>query len=601
MIDRGQSDELLDHYQAELRYLREMGESFARDYPRIAGRLELGPDESADPHVERLIESFAFLTARMQLNLRDDFPELTGALLELLCPHLVRPMPSASIARFTVDPDQGKLTTGHEIARGTMLYADTTGDETCRFRTTYPVTLWPVEIAEAGFESPDRFDFGSQVATVLRLRIAASRGSLAELELDQLRFYINEELSQAADLYELLTAQRIQTAILPEGSTRPIFLPEPSVRPVGFTPEEAILPHPDRGHDGYRILQEYFAFPRKFLFLDIAHLGGHRSARHFDLLFLLRRMPHQRLSVDRETFQTGCTPVVNLFVKSTEPVRLDHLRHEYRLIPDMRREKTTEIYSILSVSTAPRGNEKAEQFQPFYSFRHETAGRDGGAYWLARRVPTGRAEVPGTEMRISFLDLDANVAKMSVQTVFATTLCTNRRLAEQLPMAAELQIEEAAPLSRIELLHLPTRAKSPPTGGATQWRLVSHLSLNHLSLTSGADGRRALQEILRLYGGADELSVQQQIQGIIAMRCRNVVRRLDGEAWRGFCRGTEVEITLDEELFVGTNAFLFASVLNHFLALYATINSFTQLVLRSARREGEWHRWPPLSGEHRLI
>jgi type VI secretion system protein ImpG len=603
-MSRRTQEELLDLYQSELTYLRRMGAAFAESYPKVAGRLELGGDECPDPHVERLIEAFAFLTARIRLNLNEEFPEITSSLLEVLYPHYLRPVPSMTVARFDVDPGQGKLTTGHLVPRHTGLFTHTPDGLHCRFRTCYPVTLWPVEVAHAGFESTDRYDFLDRmprVSTVLRIRIQAMSGSLKELELNRLRFYLNGEMRTASALYELLFAHTVRVALLPEGATEPVLLPKTALRPVGLGADEEVIPYPPHSHPGYRLLQEYFTVPRKFLFFDLDHLEAHASERGFDLLLLLDRPPPERLTADRRNFVLGCTPAVNLFRRTTEPLRLHHRAPEYRLVPDVRRERTTEIHSIERVSASSDRSDETQVVEPFYSFAHEVRGREQAAFWTARRRPTGRKDLPGTEMWLSFLDLGFDPATPSRQTVYAHTLCTNRHLAEQLQDAALLQIEEAAPLHRIVALHPPTRQLDPALGGAAQWRLVSHLSLNHLSLTGGRDGVRALREILRLYSAFGQPSIDEQIRGIREMECRPVVRRVGADAWRGFCRGTEVTLTFDEEAYAGTSAFLLASVLNQFFALYASVNSFTQLVVRSQQREGTWKQWPPQAGEQIVL
>jgi type VI secretion system protein ImpG len=223
------------------------------------------------------------------------------------------------------------------------------------------------------------------------------------------------------------------------------------------------------------------------------------------------------------------------------------------------------------------------------------------AYWHARRMPTGRADLPGTQMVLSLLDLDWNPRLPAVDTLYAHVLCTNRDFAEQLSAGALLQTDVAAPLARISCLGKPTQEIVPPSGGANLWRLVSHLSLNHLSLSGGEESLTALREILRLYCPAGDAAAERQIAGLMEMSCRKVVRRMGAEAWRGFCRGNEVTLTFDEDAYIGSSAFLLASVLNRFLALYASINSFTQLVIDSRQRHGVWKRWPPMAGEQILL
>jgi len=593
-------EDLLQYYKSELTYLRKMGSAFAEKYPKVAARLELGPDQCPDPHVERLIESFAFLTARIQRDIESQFPEITTALLGVLYPHLLNPIPSMAIARFEVDPDQMHLTSGYLIEKHTPLFAQTSQGLTCRFRTCYPVTLWPLEVIYAGFESTAQFDFidAARAPAVLRLKLRCRGAKLQELELKRLRFYLNADRALANALYELLFCQVYRVAILPQDHLQqPIYLPEESILPVGFGLEEEMLPYPRHAHPAYRLLQEYFAFPEKFLFFDLDNVYTGASNDILDILILLNQIPREHLVIDKQTFCLGCAPIINLFRKTSEPIRLDHRRTEYRLVPDMRRERATEIHSILKVSASSNPEDETEVFEPFYSFNHCLENRQQKAFWHARRIPTGRKDLPGTDVLLSFLDLNFKPAHPPAQTVYAHTLCTNRELAQQLPAGARLQIEEGAPLSRISCLSKPSNAVEPPLGGATLWRLISALSLNHLSLSDGKESLEAVREILRLYCFSDQVSVQQEITGISEMTTRKVIRQLGNETWRGFCRGMEITLVFDEDLYVGSGALVLASVLNRFFALYASVNSFTQLVIKSKQREGVWKRWPPMAGE----
>lgn len=596
------TDELLTYYHAELDYLRRSGAEFARRHPRAAARLELGPEECPDPHVERLIESFAFLTGRIHRALDEELPDVAAAMLEVLYPHFLRPVPSMTIARFDPDPEQGKLTAGHVVPRGTQLFIQTSENIPCRFRSCYPVTLWPLEVAEVAVESTDGYDWldGGGTAAVLRVRIRASGAALDETEMRSLRFYLGGDPRSAATLYELLFSGLAGVAIVPQGGGAPVRLPADAVRPVGFGDEDDVIPWPAHAHPAYRLLQEFFAVPRKFLFLDVEGLDAHRSREHFDLLFLLQRPVPDRMPVGRESMQLGCAPVVNLFARTAEPIRVDHRTPEYRLVGDFRRERTTEIHSVVRVSAVSDPRDPTRVFEPFYSFTHAAAARGQTAYWHARRVACERADLPGTDVLLSFVDLDFQPARPPADTVFAHVLCTNRRLAEAVPAGARLQVEAAAPLARVTALHAPTPQLDPPVGAAALWRLVSQLSLNHLSLF-GDDGVKALREILRLYAPYGRESAHAGIAGVRELNCRRVVRRLGGDAWRGFCRGTEVEVVLDEDAYPDRGGFLLATVLDRFFGLYASVNSFTQTVLRSRQREGAWKRWPPMSGSRPVL
>ncbi len=432
-----------------------------------------------------------------------------------------------------------------------------------------------------------------------------------ELELDRLRFYLHGDGQLPHTLYELLFGNVLNVALIREDSRKkPDYLPADCLRPVGFGAEEGVIPYPSHALPVYRLLQEYFLFPEKFLFFDLCHLDmpgpdaeTPRALRgsSVEVVIQLDRLPRGRLAIDRETFSLGCSPAINLFRRTSEPIRLDQLRHEYLLDPDMRRERTTEIHSIASVSATANSLDLGHSIEPFYSFRHRLDSVEQKAFWFSRRVPTRHEDLPGTDVLLSFADLDFNPALPPEQVVFAHLWCTNRAFATELPVGALLEVEDVVPLRAIRCLRKPSQPFYPPLGGATLWHLISNLSLNYLSLTDSQEGLHALREILRLYSFSEQPSSHLQVQGVRSLTCRRTTRRVGSEPWRGFCHGTEITIEFDEDNYAGSGAFLFGAVLDRFFSLYASLNSFTQLVVTSSQREGVWKRWPPRSGEQTLL
>lgn len=597
-------DEFLRCYKRELAYLRQMGAEFAEKYPQVARRLNLKFGQTDDPHVERLVESFAFLAGRIQFNLEQRFPEFTTAFLDLLYPHYLSPVPSMSICQCEVDPAQGKLAIGFTIPKGTQLVANAESGEICRFTSAYPVVLWPLEVLYAGLENADQFrnDYFRRFPAVLRVRLNCTSESIQQLDFDSLRFHLNGDRLVANSIYERLFHSDTRVAISVKSEESPILLPGDAIRRVGFGLEEEILPYPKQAHPGFRLLQEYFTFPEKFLFFDLKYLdhSARRSSTEnaFDILFLLPRALDERVVIDRTMFALGCTPIVNLFSKSTEPVRLDHLSADYLLDPDLRNPKSTEIHSILKVSGSPLPSEEETMvFRPYYSFQHDPDAPDRVCYWHARRVPSRFSDVPGTDMRIAFLDRGFNPRIPATQAVYAQTLCTNRDLAVSVIAGTLLQIEEAMPLHRIVCLRQPTPEWQAPLGGETRWRLVSHLFLSSVSLCEGEQGLEALKEILCLYNFSEDASAFQQIQGLRGLTTRRVVRRSGAEAWRGFCKGIEITVGLDEEHYTNGSTVLFGAILQHFFALNISAHCFVQLALKSAKTGQMIKRWPPMVGE----
>ena len=610
------SDELLPYYNRELAFIRQMGAEFAAAHPKIAGRLRMVAETTTDPHVARMIEAFAYISARIRHKLDDDFPEVSEALLGVLYPHYLAPIPSMAIVQFVLDRQQGELVGGYPIARGAAVETEPINGQPCRFRTCYPTTLWPVEVAAAEVRGqpfaapPVRLAAEAQAVVRLRLQTFSENVPFAQLEFDSLRFFLKGQSQYVHDLYELMLNDTIGVAVAASPSDpEPVVLGRDCVRPVGFERDEGMLEYPARSFWGYRLLSEYFAFPEKFLFVDLAIPRAVRSKLGTALevfLFAERHSPDLEKMIDRDTFQLGCCPMVNLFKQRAEPITLDHARTEYRIVPDARRPLAHEVYSVdRVVATSPDNQER--EFLPFYSIQHGRRGDAPRRFWYASRRPAGYAggQVDeGTEVFLSFVDLDFRPSAPADWTIDVETTCLNRDLPRRLPFGGgqpRLQLATAAPVSKILCVTAPTPTRRPALRHGTVWRLISHLSLNHLSLVECEDGADALREILKLYDYVDSAESQAAIDGLVGVASRRVTGRVGGPVSAGFCRGVEVTLTFDEDRFTGGGLFLFASVLERFLGLYTSINSFTKTIATTNKREGPLRRWPPRAGERVLL
>ncbi len=610
-------DELLDYYERELTFLRQMGQEFSEKYPKIAGRLLLEAGGSEDPHVERLIEAFAFLAGRVHLKIDDEFPEITEALLGILYPHYIRPIPSMSIVEFRLDPEQGKLTTGLKIPRASLLYSRPVDGVPCRFTTSYDLTLWPLTVAEAQWTTPDRLQpslKAPSAAAVLRLQLRCLPDvSFKALELDRLRLYLHGESNLIHSLYELMLCNCGQILVRDPGQPkqRPLELPPGSLVPVGFSEAEAMLPYTRRSFGGYRLLQEYFAFPEKFFFIELTGLDALRAAgfdAQAEFIFLIKpferteRQQQLELGISAKTFRPDCAPVVNLFPHTAEPILLDQLRHEYPVVPDVRRRHALEIFSIEDVVSANPQTQEITRYDPFFSYRHAKNREKRQTFWHATRQASAKRNDEGTDMVLKLVDLSGRPAHPDAEALTIRCLCTSRDLPNRLPFgneAGDFEIEGMPSIKRIVALKKPTAALRPPVGKGALWRLISQLSLNYLSLVS--EGREALQEILRLYNFGESTFLEKQIQGITEIRSARHFARVISEGGIAFVRGTRVEMTFDEEQFVGGGVYLFASVLERFLGLYVSMNSFSQLVAKTTQRKEILKEWPPRAGEAVLL
>lgn len=610
-------DELLYLYERELAFLRRTGAEFAQRYPKVASRLLLEPSKCDDPHVERLLEGFAFLAARVHLKLQDDYPEFSEALLETVYPQYTRPLPAMSLVQFHLDPEQGKLPAGLRVAQGASLFSRPVGGVPCRFRTCYETTLWPVELTAAKWLAPYELSppvRSASAVAALRLELQCFPDvRFDKLELQTLRLHLSAESNLASTLYEVLCNNCVEILVrdpTPGSRTAPLSLPPSALRPVGFAPDEEMLPLPPRAFLGYRLLQEYFTFPDKFFFLDLGGFAQLRAAGYgsrAEVVFLIsafernERRPMLETGVTADTLRLGCTPVVNLFAQSSEPILLDQRRHEYRLTPDARRDASTGIYSVEEVVALSPGQAEPLRFEPFYALRHGEQGR-GQRFWYARRRPAKWRLDEGSDVYLTFVDRSARTLLPDADAVTARLLCFDGDVPARLPFgnpAGDFELPGGGPVRRIVALVKPTDAVYPALGRAQLWRLISQLSLNYTALVG--HGPEPLQELLRLHNFADTQAAEKQIQGILGVRPEPAYARIESGFGLTFARGQRIEIEFDEEQFAGGGAYLFASVLHHFLAMAVSLNSFSRVAARTRQRKDLLAEWPPRSGCKTLL
>lgn len=627
-------DELLGYYERELIFLRRMGAEFAKKYPKIAARLLLDEEKVEDPHVERIIEAFALLSGRIGLKLDDELPEITESFLNVMYPHYLAPIPSMAIVEMSFGNKKDKLTAVQKLDRGAKLNSHRVEGTPCRFRTAYDVQLVPLMLESAALESPAPKDARGKFAeSYIRLSMRCfGDADLHEFKVGDtedapefLRFYINGDPQIIFPLYEMifndasaLEFRARETPITNKTLTTisnmqlklpdPVILPADHIRQVGFEQNEALLPFTKRSFDGYRLLTEYFAFPYKFLFFDVYGLDQavrNKFGSHFDILIHLKDITPPKAPITEENFRLGCTPIVNLFSRMADPIYLSNQKYEYHVIPDVHRQKTTEIYSVNQVLTTDPKTNTTREFSPFYSLRHAYGEQMEKSFWYAMRRASQRPNDDGTEISLSLVDMNFNPRVPSTEVISVKTTCTNRDLPAKLPFggrSGDFEIEEAALLSRVRCLTKPTETIRPPQRKALQWRIISHLNLNYLSIVNSEDGTpEALQEILQLYNFEDSEVTRKQILGITQIDTQKVVRQIGGHIGAGFVRGLETTLTFDEDEFVGSGWFLFASVLERFLGLYASLNSFSQVVLRTEQRESIVKRFEPRTGEQILL
>ena len=603
------TDDILTHYNRELLNIRRAAAAFAADNPRIAGRLRLSEDAVEDPHVGRLIEAFAFLTARVRQKLDDDFSELTDAMLAILHPHYALPFPSMAILQIEPQPE---LAQASRVPRATLLDTEQIDGESCRFRTAFDVTMHPVAVTGATLagrpiRAPE-VGAATNAGACLRLTLESTLadGELSDVSPQSLRFFLRGQPQVVYPLYELLLSDVVAVAFAAgTNDPDPVVMEESAFSPAGFERDEGLLPYPAASHLGYRVLTEYFAFPEKFLFVDLAFPARERlkgKGRVIDVfVYLARHHPALERSVTAAAFALHCTPVVNLFDQAAEPIAVDHTTSEYRVVPDSRRPDALEIYSVEQV-TASDGDGNERPVLPIYGIEHgenASAMTGGPAWWMTHR----RAADAG-EVMLSLVDPEFTPSAPADTVLSVETLCFNRDLPERLPFGGGrpgLRLVDPLPtVAAMRLITAPTNVARPDYGRSGRWRLISHLSLNHLSLVSDG-GIEALKEMLLLYDIRNSAETRSLIDGIVSLSSKPGTARVRTAGHSAFCRGIDVTATFDDSYFSGNGIYLMASVLERFLGMYASVNSFARLTARVKGQGGALKTWPARGGDRILL
>ncbi len=612
------AESLLPYFNRELDALRGLASEFAERHPKIAGRLRLTKDAVDDPHVARLLEGVAFLGARVQHRLDDEFPELTNALLSVLYPHYLAPLPSTAIVRFTADPG---MTGPARLPSGLAVEAEPVGGETCLFRTAYPLRLWPVEIDAVRLSgmplpAPPNPAAAAAVACLrISLRCSDPSKTFTELGLDQLRFFLTGE--RAPMLLELLLAHTVSVALADDHTdAHPVILPPDAVQAVGFAPEEALFPWPARSFSGFRLLSEYFANREKFMFVDIRRLDAKTlvsAGNRMDIFIYLDRMvPDLERTIQANSLALGCTPIVNLFEQRCEPITLDHTKIEYRIEPDARRPASLEVWSVERVRESLPGGE-FRPWAPFHRLTRTTAGdaddeRVGGFYGTRRRDIIGG--IRGSDVFLLPHDANFDPEAESAGVLSVDALCCNRDLPASLPFGGGQPVlrlvEGAAAVTGLTCLTAPTPTLRIPLQEHGFWRLVSHLSLGHLSVVGGETAAETLREVLRLYDCRESTESRAAIRALLSVTSKPGTARIPGLSGPGarsggFCRGLDVTLTFDDQLWATGGLYVLASVLDRFLALHATVNSFVRTRVQLRGRAEVVASWSPRAGSQVLL
>ena len=573
------------HFQQELSHLKDLGAEFSKAHPALAPMLG-GP--TADPDVERLLEGVAFLTALLRQKLDDEFPEVIHELVQLIWPHYLRPIPSTTIIAFTPKPT---LKQSIIIPAGIHIASVPVEGTRCLFQTCYDVNIHPIVLSEAFFEEAA----GHPPAIKLRLELQGPR--LSDWQPGSLRFFLAGDFSNAADLYFLLQNHLKQIEIKPLDTGQSLLLTPDHLRPVGFSPENDLFPYPSNSFPGYRILQEYFILPSKFLFLDLVgwerwHNRG--EGNRFEICFTLGDLPFQPPRVRASNFVFAASPAINIFSHEADPFRLDHRKTDYVVRPSGSNTAHYQVYALEKVTGFVQGTAEERTYVPFDMFSSKQISHP--VYYTKLRRSLIQA---GFDVFLSFA-YPSTAGLPKTETISVQLQCTNGQLSEGIQVGDISQPTSTSP-EFVEFKNIipPTTNVLPPLGTNLLWRLLSHLSLNYLSL-SKAENLRALLELYIFEETRDKTAImanRKRIAGIERVETTGTQRLIAGIMMRGRNIGMKVR----QDHFAGPgDLYLFGSILDHFLGNYASINTYTRLSIQEAIK-GDLYQWPARIGAHPLI
>ena len=602
-------DELLQYYNRELAYLRRQGAEFAEAYPRVAGHLRMSEESVEDPHVSRLLEGVAFLSAQIRQRLDGHFTELADVLMGTLYPDYQAPIPSMSILQMTPAPALKSIA---PLEQDVAFETVSREHPKCRFEGRGEQAVGPIEVIGGAFEnSPFEAPRHPRVAgarSIIRLRLQA-RTSFQDLDPQWLRFYLHGQSHQSHELYDLIHRTGLGCAMVPVDDQRQVrFFPGDALRPVGFDDDEALVPWGQRGFTGYRLLTEYFLFPEKFLFVQLDGLAGQwPETREVDLYFYLgegNEEQEKRFVADH--MRLWCTPVVNLFSDRLEPVRSDEGEYRHRLAPRYGDSDVSEVVDLERVDLLRDG--KALELAPYYGRGHPKWQNTMNVYWHLHREQAewagGRNE-PGTEAWLSLVDHrcveQGRESLPRDETLAVRARCCNRNLPASLPFGGgspRFRAVDESRVERAEAIVAPTETVRPELGNAGRWQFVQHLTLAHFD---GPDALERLRTVLQLHDFRKTPETRALIDGIEDVAIKPSVARVGTGVQRGVCRGSDVVITFSRPSYAGTSIYLFAAVLDRFFAHFAQLNSFTRLRVRLSGQNQDYHVWPARAGEQTLL
>lgn len=621
---------LLNAYNKELTYLRELGREFAIEYPKVAAKLSLDNIDQPDPLVERLVESFAFLSAKTAIEQDEHFSKFTEHLLDAIYPSFLQPTPSTGIVQLECDPHDSALSSGLNVKKDTVLKTTyQKGVRThCEFRTTMDVTLWPIFLEQAKFSTatptiniPNINH--NKLAGSLSLTLSVGAGlNWSQLSLNELVVFLASDFVISHKIYQHLLSKvcgvvfSYKNIIDDITERKTIYASDFVIESLGFKQTNNLFINTNKLFFTHSLVKEYFILPQKFLFLNFVgfkHIIQHVQSPQLEVHFLLADLDKDLVSlVDTQHFKLNCTPVVNLFHKTCDRIFVTQQQKEFLVIPDKTRLSDFEVIEIEKLTAITTEGNKETTFEPFYSLSPTLLYNNKPAFYSKKRLKNINSkdsrdtsyQYIATDTYISLLDYDNLPFDQQIKQLSIDALCSNRDLPLLIKLGmlgSDLNIQGYPLVKSVRFLIEPTQPKSSLAGGQINWQLINFLSFNYLSMLEINPEQAALllQKLLSVYAtNAD--SLLHHIKSLKAVYFSKIVRRMAHAGPFVYVQGLEARLVFDESSFDGAGCFLLGQILSELLKQMVAVNSFVETVVESIQR-GELKRWPYNAGGQSII
>ncbi|MGE8653562.1 MAG: type VI secretion system baseplate subunit TssF [Acinetobacter gandensis] len=589
-------EELLPYYEKQLQEFGQQSREFASKYPKIAQRLSLNQEQIDDPHIERLIQAFSLISARIDKKLADSYDIFTRSIFEVMFPQYLKPFPACSVVSFEDINKIKQLTDRHVIPKATTLRAKSTRGVQCEYQTVQDVVLLPIQLKQIKFKThPSAHMHLNQNATLsMGFEIFSQKNQL--LAQENLPIFLdaisNFPLQVLDSIFKASTSFSIRVGQNSFDIANPFEI-------MGFDELQSVLPIDQHTHHAYRLLMEYFCVPEKFNFLKlklefIKYFNLEQSEFELQMHFKLNLNDQASIrnysELNAANFKLFATPIVNLFKKQAEPQKINHKRMEYPLITDAHHPEYYQAYSILKMNMV---REKSDQDQvffpvlPFFAMSHYHQDKVQFFYSL------NPEQMKNKHQELNYSVISRALEPHATQSDFISTeiLCTNR----ELPYESYNKDQNALTLNDSNLARRALMLKRPSIpyyfeqNKKEQWRIISHLSLNNLSLMKG-DAVSHIKELLALYNLSKSKENQIIIDAIKNIQFSTTQKLVESKPFPLFVRGLKVEVEVDAEVFRGHSLYIFSQLLTHVFNLKVNMNSFVDVIIVDVNTQQELYQ-----------